>query len=193
GVNTASAAIAPLLFGVLLLPALGPKLALLLVAAGYLALSSWRSSALWGAAAATLALAVLAPPLAFVDVPEGGRVLSYREGAMAAVSVTEDARGVAVLRIDNRQQEGSSVTVFADSRQALLPLLLHPSPRRALFLGLGTGITASAATQDPVLQVDAAELRPGAIEASEDVRRKHDSAESRLQLIASHATPFIHS
>jgi len=126
-------------FGVLLLPAVGPKLALLLVVAGYLALSlrAWRSLDWWATAAAAALLAALAPRLAFVDVPEGGRIALYKEGAMAAVSVVEDAQGVARLRIDNRQQEGTSATLIADSRQALLPLLLHPSPRRALFLGLG--------------------------------------------------------
>ena len=74
--------------------------------------------------------------------------------------------GVARLHINNRQQEGSSATLLADARQALLPILLHPSPRRALFLGLGTGVTASAAAEDPTLQVDAVELLPEVIEAS---------------------------
>ena len=62
--------------------------------------------------------------------------------------VVEDADGVARLRIDNRQQEGSSATLRVDGRQALIPLLLHPSPRHALFLGLGTGVTASTAARD---------------------------------------------
>ncbi len=60
--------------------------------------------------AGALALALLAPPLAFIDVPDGGRVVSYQDGVMAAVSVVEDADGVARLRINNRQQEGSSAT-----------------------------------------------------------------------------------
>src|SRR5262245_33585041 len=42
GANTLGAAVAPLMFGVLLLPALGSKTALLLVVAGYLALSMNR-------------------------------------------------------------------------------------------------------------------------------------------------------
>ncbi|MGJ7512482.1 fused MFS/spermidine synthase [Variovorax sp. GT1P44] len=169
GANTLGAAVAPLLFGVLLLPALGPKPVLLLVAAGYLVLS--RPSAMprplfWAPVAALLALAVLAPPLAFVDVPEGGHIVSYRDGAMAAVSVVEDGTGVARLRIDNRQQEGSSASLPADARQALIPLMLHPAPRRALFLGLGTGVTAMSAAQDRSVQVDAVELLPEVIEAS---------------------------
>ena len=85
---------------------------------------------------------------------------------MAAVSVVEDASGVARLRIDNRAQEGSSATQRVDGRQAWLPLLLHPAPRRALFLGLGTGVTASSAAEDTTLQVDAVELLPEVITAS---------------------------
>ncbi len=184
GVNTLGAALAPLLFGVLLLPAVGPKLAVLLVAAGYLLLSSRRA---WSAL--VLVPAVLAPPLAFVDVPEDGRVASYKEGATAAVSVVEDPRGVRTLRIDNRQQEGSSATLIADSRQALLPLLLHPSPRRALFLGLGTGVTASAAAEDPILEVDAVELVPEVIEASAYFRRGPPNP--RLHIMAADARRFV--
>jgi len=191
GVNTLGAAIAPLLFGVFLLPALGPKSALLAVAAGYLALTSWRALFPWGAAAVILGLAVFAPPFAFVDVPEGGHIVSYKEGVMAAVSVVEDSGGVARLRIDNRQQEGSSATRIADSRQALLPLLLHPAPRHALFLGLGTGVTASAAAEDPMLQVDAVELLPEVIEVSAYFRR--GGSNPRLHLMAADARRFVRS
>jgi spermidine synthase len=169
GVNTLGAACAPLLFGVGLVPLLGTTPALLLVGAGYLLLlprPAWRRPVPWGLAGAALALALWAPPLAFVDLPEGGRLLSLREGALGTVSVVQDAQGVASLHIDNREQEGSSATLYADARQALLPLLLHPAPRRALFLGVGTGVTASAAAHDPLLQVDAVELVPEVIEAT---------------------------
>ena len=194
GVNTLGAATAPLLFGVLLVPALGPKAALLLVAAGYLALAraKWTPS-FWAPAGALAALAVAAPPLAFIDVPEGGHIVSYREGAMASVSVVEDADGVARLRIDNRQQEGSSVTRWADARQALLPLLLHPAPKRALFLGLGTGVTATSAAEDATLQVDAVELLPEVIEASAHFTRVFagGAPNPRLHLMAADARRFV--
>src|SRR5205085_2326931 len=51
-------------------------------------------------------------------------------------------------------------------RQALLPLLLHRAPRHALFLGLGTGVTAATATLEPGLDVLAVELLPEVIELS---------------------------
>ncbi len=206
--NTLGAAAAPLVFGVLLVPAVGPKFALLIVALGYLALSSpraWRTPIVWGPAVLVLAMAVWATPLAFVDIPEGGHVVSYRDGAMASVSVVQDDHGVMRLRIDNRQQEGSSNSRVADARQALLPLLLHPKPKRALFLGLGTGVTSYSAAEDPTLQVDVVELLPEVIEASHlftralrgdaggvvDVGTSGDSAPAPRHLIAADARRYV--
>lgn len=196
GVNTLGAAFAPPLFGVLLVAGLSPKVVLLLVAAGYLSLSSrraWSTPGQWVTAGAAVALAMWAPTLAIIDVPEGGRLVSYAEGAMASVSVVEDASGVASLHIDNRQPEGTSATLLADARQALLPILLHPSPRRALFLGLGTGVTASAAAEDPLLQVDAVELLPEVIDASVNFRRMSwgDARNPRLHLMVADARRFL--
>jgi spermidine synthase len=196
--NTGGAALAPLLFGVVLVPAVGPKASLLLVVAGYLALAlagaaGRRHPTVWLTATAVAAVAVWAPRLAFVEVPEGGRILSYREGATASVSVVEDGAGVLRLRIDNRQQEGSSGTRFTDARQALLPLLLHPAPQRALFLGLGTGITAASAAEDPGVQVDAVELLPEVIESSRGFTRAFDDGQPnpRLHLLAADARRYV--
>jgi len=196
GVNTLGAAAAPLVFGVLCLPAWGAKAALLAVAAGYLLLCSrraWRRPGTWAAGAGVAMLAASAPALVFIDVPEGGRVISYREGAVAAVSVVEDAAGVSRLRIDNRQQEGSSSSLLADARQALLPLLLHPGPQRALFLGLGTGMTAASAAEDPTLQVDVAELLPEVIAASAHFTQAFGGGapNPRLHVVAADARRFV--
>lgn len=202
GVNTLGAALAPLVFGVMLTPALGTKGTLLLLALGYVGLgvmlSLWPSArihagdaksaapaaapprAAWVVSGALVsviaAMAIWAPTLSFVTVPEGGRVLHNEEGAMAAVSVVEDAQGVSRLRINNRQQEGSNATRFFDARQGVLPLLLHPQPQRALFLGLGTGVTAFAAAEEAGVQVDAVELLPEVIAASALFRSEADLA-----------------
>jgi spermidine synthase len=146
---------------------------LLSIAAAYLAARSrrmWRSSTL--AVAAGVVLAVWLPPLTFIAVPPGGRLVSYDEGVLATVAVVEDSRGVARLHINNRQQEGSSATLYADGRQGLLPLLLHGAPRRALFLGLGTGTTAAAAAAEPALAVDVVELLPEVVAASAYFRER---------------------
>ena len=197
GVNTLGAAAAPLLFGVLMTPLLGPKTLLLSIAVGYLALTSrsaWFKPITWAPATAAIMLVLWTPPLAFIDIPAGGRVVSYQEGVMAAVSVVEDAERVARLRINNRQQEGSSSSLLVDARQALLPLLLHPTPKRALFLGLGTGMTAYSAAADPNLQVEAVELLPEVITASEYFRQRvfgGDSAPANIHILAADARRFV--
>jgi spermidine synthase len=198
GVNTLGAASAPVLFGVLLLPAVGAKAALLLVSAGYLLLIRPGAPRTWPGATAAIAvtalgLLVLAPPLVHVEIPLGGRLLSYREGAMAAVSIVEDRDGVARLHINNRQQEGSSATLYSDARQALLPLLLHPEPRRALFLGVGTGMTVSSAAEVTDLQVDAVELLPEVVSASEYFRALHPAGlhNPRLAIVTADARRFV--
>jgi spermidine synthase len=193
GMNLLAAAAAPAVCGVVAVPALGPKAVLLLIAVGYLAVATrhaWTRPTLWLPAMATLALALFAPPLRFVDVPDGGRVVSYQDGVMVAVSVVEDAAGVARLRINNRQQEGSSATRRVDSRQAWLPLLLHPAPRHALFLGLGTGVTASSAAEDPTLDVAVVELLPEVIAASTHFIGRLGATPPRLHVMAADARRY---
>jgi spermidine synthase len=196
-VNTLGAALAPLLFGVCLLPAVGVTNALLALAAGYLLLStprSWLAAAPMVAATGAVALALWHPSLAALRMPEGGRLIRHAEGIAATVSVIEGPDGVTTLHINNRQQEGSDVTLYSDGRQALLPVLLHPHPGRALFLGLGTGATARTATLDPGLQVDAVELLPEVIEASALFARLQETApQPRLHVFAADARRFVRS
>lgn len=196
GWNTAGAALAPLLVGLLLLPHLGARGTLVLLLTAYLALRSpagWRAPPGWAALALVAAFALLAPPLRFVDVPQGGRIASYRDGVMAAVSVVEDAEGVARLHINNRVQEGSSASGQVEIRLAQLPLLLHPAPRRVLFLGLGTGYTARAAALDPGLQVDAVELVPEVVAAADLFARKPGApaAARPVHVVSADARRFV--
>lgn len=196
GVNVLAAALAPRLLGVLGVPWFGAKWCLLGLCFGYLAATpprAWRTAKTWAPAALAGALLVLTPPLRYVDVPEGGRIASYREGAMAAVSVIEEPSGALHLRINNRQQEGSSVTRYVDARQAWLPLALHPAPKKALFLGIGTGVTASAAIEDPDLHVDAVELLPEVIEASARFSTLVRQAGERVRVFEADARRFVRS
>ena len=192
--NTLGAALAPLVFGVLIYPACGPKFSLLLICLGYFALigwRTWRNFFVWIPTATIAAIAVFSPPLRFIDIPEGGRLISYQEGITAAVSVIENANGVATLHINNRQQEGSSATLRVDGRQALLPIYLHSAPQQVLFLGLGTGVTASVAAAEPNIHVDAAELLPEVISASEYFSHVVDVSAVRPRMVAADARRYV--
>ncbi|MHC5005590.1 MAG: spermidine synthase family protein, partial [Planctomycetota bacterium] len=148
GLNTLGGAAAPALLGVAGLSALGSKWTLVLVSLAYLALLPRRAvtvARLVPAAAAAAIVLTLPPSLMLVTAPIGQRIVAAREGVMASVVVTEDDERRRLLKVNSRFFMGGTVHSFADRRQAHIPLLLHPAPRRALFLGLGSGITVGAA------------------------------------------------
>jgi spermidine synthase len=64
------------------------------------------------------------------------------------------------MRLDNYYVLGSSAAATNERRQGLLPLLLHPDPRRVAFIGLATGITASAGPALGVQETTVVELVP---------------------------------
>jgi spermidine synthase len=166
GINSVGAAIAPIVTAQLLIPGLGAWIALIGVALGYLLLVPPRRAALlWAAAPALLALILLVLPTPIlVKVPPGGRLLAVREGPMVTASAVEDAAGVRYLEVNGRSRMGGTSSVRSDYRQAVLPLLLHPAPRRALFLGIGTGATVVGGAQMPGVDTRGVELSREVVE-----------------------------
>ncbi len=159
--NTLGGAAAPILFGPILLPVAGLKPLLIAVSAAYMALlPPGARRNLWGPAAAVVLLAALPLEPGGSPLLAGEERVAYAEGVMASVSVVKDRRGDHHLTVNHRLQMGGTGSVYSDHRQAHIPLLLHPAPRRALFLGLGTGATVSAAASHPGLEADAVELIP---------------------------------
>lgn len=162
--NTLGASLAPFVFCVVLLPAIGLKRILLLASAGYLLLllSSRRIPKAGAAIPAVIAAILLLSPLQFrfVTVPPGERIAAHVDGVMAAVTVTQDERREYHLKVDNKFQMGGTSSIYSDRRQGHIPLLLHPNPQRVLFLGMGTGATFAAAASHPGLEGEGVELIP---------------------------------
>lgn len=69
-------------------------------------------------------------------------VVEVRSGVEGSLAVVERADLGRAMFLDNLYLLGSSKAVPDLERQAHLPLLLHASPKRVGFIGLGTGITA---------------------------------------------------
>ncbi len=161
-VNTVGAALAPIVFGLVLIPELGLKWCLLLVAGGYVLLipdwQRWR----W-----LIPLGLLVSiGIAFqvrMDMTLARNqdvVLTEKVGVMATVAVAQTAQGHRGLRVNNHYIMGGTTNLAFERIQGVLPMLLHPNPRQMLFLGVGTGITAAAATIDEQVHVTAVELVP---------------------------------
>jgi len=103
--------------------------------------------------------AVLAyTPLVLIRFPLNTRLIAQRIGFQGVVSFTENA-SARVLQVDQRYLMGGSPG-FVTKRMGDLAMLLAPAPRRLLYLGVGTGITASAALAYPVERVTGVELLP---------------------------------
>jgi spermidine synthase len=165
GINTIGSSVAPLLFGVLLLSLIGIKWSLLAVAFGYLFLLPSISGLQWlGLAVPAALLFVLPAQIQPPQIPQGGRLIAYREGIMDSVAVVEHFDGNRSLRVNNRFNMGGTGAANAERRHAHIPLLLHPNPKQALFLGVGTGISLGAFAEHPGLRTDGVELVPEIID-----------------------------
>lgn len=162
--NTIGAAMAPAVCSVALVPLMGAKWTLTVIALAYAALGLGLPQLQFALLALPFLLLALNANLRLVETPAGGTVVMFREGVMASVAVIEDADQHRTLRVDNRFQMGGTAAADAEYRQAHLPLLLHRAPMRALFLGVGTGISLGAASLYPELKADGVELVPEVVE-----------------------------
>ena len=94
-----------------------------------------------------------------------GELLSYREGATGTVMVRRLA-GTLSLAIDGKVDASNAGDMLTQRLLAHLPLLLHPDPRRAAILGLGSGVTLGSALTHPLDEVVAIEISPEVVDAS---------------------------
>ncbi len=191
GWNLLGGTLAPVLIGALIFPAVGGRWTLLLISAGYGALlvpGRWTFIAV--AAVTWTAGAFLLPTLHLQLQPRSGRLVELREGAADTVCVLEPAPGQRTLRVDNRYTMGGTASAPAEQRHAHLPLLLHPQPRKALFLGVGTGISFAAMGRHPDLDSVGIELVPE-VAAVQSEFAPHNSLSARQQIRVADARRFI--
>ena len=112
-----------------------------------------------------------------------GRLVYYREGATATVSV-KALTGERSLAIDGKVDASTGRDMLTQKALAHLPLLLHPDPQRVAIVGLGSGVTLASALVHQVASVDVVEISPEVVEASAEFadvnRRALDDPRTRL-------------
>lgn len=113
-----------------------------------------------------------------------GRLLYYRDGATATVSVRESL-GSRSLSLDGKVDASNQADMLTQRLLAHLPLLLHPRSNHVAILGLGSGVTLGAALKHPVQSVDVIEISPEVVEASRffDFENHRGLADPRTRLI----------
>jgi len=200
GANSLGAAAGALLAGFVLIPWLGTAATIVLASVLlFVAGMAWAARRSWLALPLIAALAwpVLQLPAVNQLLPQGQAdsfdVLVH-EDALAITHVVERNDGQRLLLADLQRMDASSepLAVVSQQNQVRLPLLLHPEPKRVLFLGLGTGITASASLPYPGMQRTAVELSQGAIEASKSWFAKvNGDVTSEMLIVRDDARRFL--
>ncbi len=197
GINALGAALAPAAMVFLVIPALGTQNGLVALSCCYLVLippralrRAWPFAAV--AVAGAVALSVWKPsPL--IGLWPGGRLVASVEGPTALASVVEDANANRYLEIDGHFRMGGTSSLRSDWRQAQIPILLHPNPRSALFLGVGTGATLAGATRMPGLRATGVELAPEVVRLLPwfDDRNEHLGPRPELSIVTADARRFV--
>ncbi|WP_408431732.1 fused MFS/spermidine synthase [Paraburkholderia fungorum] len=201
--NTAGGIAGTLLTGFVLVPMLGlvHTLAALAVVAGAVSLiavlrgSDVRPFARWSVpvlAVLTLITVFVTPSdrlATLLAESRGGHLTFYEESAGGTVAVVEQNAGQRQfqrLYIQGVSNSGDTMASLRYMRlQALLPLLIHrETPRTALVIGLGTGITGGALLTWPGLEHRAvAELLPAVVRAAPQFKGNYSmSTDARMDI-----------
>ncbi|RKF38454.1 spermidine synthase [Paraburkholderia fungorum] len=201
--NTAGGIAGTLLTGFVLVPQLGlvHTLAALAVLAGAVGLAAVlrgpdvRRLARWSVpflAVLTLAVVIATPSdrlATLLAESRGGNLSFYEESAGGTVAVVEQHAGQRQFRRLYIQGVSNSGDTMASRRymrlQALLPLIIHrETPRTALVIGLGTGITGGALLTWPGLEHRVvAELLPAVVRAAPQFKGNYAmSTDARMDI-----------
>ena len=211
-INTLGAILGSLLAGFVLVPAIGLHLTIRAVAAlGAIAAMAMLARAGRGrgrvigfALAATVAVAIAIVPQwdrfllssgAYKYAPamrgsnlqaalSAGDLLSYREGSTGTVTVRK-LTGTISLAIDGKVDASNAGDMLTQRMLAHVPLLLHPNPKRAAILGLGSGVTLGSALTHPLDEATVLEISPEVVAASDFFKDENHHAldDKRTRLI----------
>jgi len=160
-----------------LLPTFGVHVSLASIGLLYLAVSTWITQRWFPSSGwrfVSLAFGVFVTLIWGTRLPHMNpnlpfQILSQRVGADGLVAVVDGKGPGRAIVVSNQYILGSSSGRFAHRRQAHLPLLLHPAPRKVGFIGLATGITPGGAIgHREVEEIIVAEISRGVVRAARD-------------------------
>ena len=126
-------------------------------------------------------------------------LLLYAEGLSTTVAVTRSPTAT-TLSVNGKTDAGNSRDMVTQLLLGHLGAALHPAPRRALVIGLASGITAGAVAQHPLEAIDVAELEPAMRDAARFFEKENRNvlADPRVrvlegdgrQILAAAARPY---
>ena len=201
--NTAGSIVGPLGALFVLAPAAGLWVAISVLGAFTIACGALAARGTGPAARPTLVAAavialvhvVVAPPASLprLKLAAADRLLDLREGPFGSVAVVEKD-GHRRIKLNNFYVLGGTAAAGDERLQGHIPLLLHPSPDRVAYLGLGTGISLSAVRFHPAREVVALELVPDVTSVARDWfgdANLHVLADPRVRVRAEDARSYV--
>ena len=104
----------------------------------------------------------------YVNTINQWEMLYHEDGPTCSVIVRRRVTGTKELslKVNGKSDAGTGEDMRTQLFLGHLPLLLHQNPERALVIGLGSGITASAVLKHPVKSCDVVEISPAVVKAS---------------------------
>lgn len=108
---------------------------------------------------------------AFQESIAARELVYYRDGKDASIAVTrehdeETGEEVLTLRVNGKPDASTAQDTGTQILIGHLPMMLHPAPKDVLVVGLGSGMTAGAASAYPGAKVTVVELIPEVVEAA---------------------------
>ncbi len=212
-VNTIGAIFGSVFAGFLLIPLLGTKTSILLIASIniLIGLSAWFFSyykknliyLLTRVMTIVLAIFIIwrvvpifASDKAFHEIfkMEKEAVLSYLEEGVGGTVTIEEFRTYRTISIDGVNVAGTNPAFHTTQKlQAHLALLLHNNPEKVLQVGFGSGGTAYSASRYDVEKLDCVEISPAVIEGAKYFEETNHNVlrDKRVQLIIDDARCFL--
>lgn len=176
--NKAACALGAFLGPFVLVPLVGLPGAMLSAGCVYIALACWAAGCLPVrrvvlAAVCVVVMSVLV--LAFVHRPipvslgDGDRLLGLYQGPDGVVAVSRGANGSRHIVLNQTYTlNGTNRALLSQREECWLPLAMCEKPERVAFIGMASGISATAALDYPIRELTAIELVPDVVRAAHE-------------------------
>ncbi|HYG79268.1 MAG TPA: fused MFS/spermidine synthase, partial [Pyrinomonadaceae bacterium] len=124
--------------------------------------------------------------------PDIHRLLWYKEGPTATVSVRDDW-GIRSMAINGRTNASDKDDMPTQVILGQLPLLVAPRAETGLIVGYGSGVSVGSMLQSGIKSLECVELEPAAIEAGEYFNHVNNEPlkDPRLRVIVDDARTYL--
>lgn len=134
---------------------------------------------------------------AFRQMAQSDELKFHRDGSGSTVTVVsrlENGKEHMGLKVNGKADASTGMDLPTQRLLGHIPMLLRPESRRALVVGLGSGMTCSAvARHSSIQQIDAVEISPDVVEAARFFADYNDRfwTNPRVHIIVEDAKSFL--